>query len=308
MSKDKFYFPLMWKSEVEMKNLKDFGKALRKIRKDKGLTLAKLGKKEISTSTLSAFERGEKEIRISNFYLLIRRLRISFQEFWYIVNDYDLSDFEKTWKEITDLYNEGKLNDLKHLLLVLEQKKDSGSTYEELEYLMLKNLIGSKDQGFGINSDEKEMIVDYLKKNKSWTAYELFVYANVLNSFDVEVIKTLSDDLLKRTSLYRSIPQNRITVTRILLSTMAQMLKADDFESATRYQNEVKPLLDDLDMYEKTIFHFLDGAINFSRGKKSAGKEAMQEAIGIFRTLKISGLADSYQKSYDDFVRISEDL
>jgi len=173
---------------------------------------------------------------------------------------------------------------------------------------MLKNLIGSKDQGFGINSDEKEMIVDYLKKNKSWTAYELFVYANVLNSFDVEVIKTLSDDLLKRTSLYRSIPQNRITVTRILLSTMAQMLKADDFESATRYQNEVKPLLDDLDMYEKTIFHFLDGAINFSRGKKSAGKEAMQEAIGIFRTLKISGLADSYQKSYDDFVRISEDL
>ena len=288
--------------------MKDFGKAFRKIRKDRNMSQEDARKDIIPRSTLSDFERGKIDIKLSSFYFLIRNLNVSFQEFWYIVNNYDLTDFEKIWGEATTLYYDGKLNDLKALLLVMDSKKEAGGTYEELEYLMLKNLVGTKDSDFELTPKEKGIIIDHLMSNKAWTSYELVLYGNVLNSFDVKTIRTLSDEVLRRTSLYRSIPQNRVAIIRLLFNTISEMLGGDDLESAIRYQNEVESLLTSFDMYEKTIFHFTNGAIDFYRGKKSVGKEAMKEAIAIFRKLKNSGLADNYQESYDEIVGISENL
>ena len=58
----------------------EMGALLKKIRLSKNLTLKELASDYLSVSFLSKFERGESDISLSRFFLLLDKLDVSIEE------------------------------------------------------------------------------------------------------------------------------------------------------------------------------------------------------------------------------------
>ncbi len=57
--------------------MKNYGKILKELREDKGISLSSLAKSaQLSKSTLSRFENGETQIGIDNLLKLYKRWRL----------------------------------------------------------------------------------------------------------------------------------------------------------------------------------------------------------------------------------------
>ncbi|WP_201726277.1 helix-turn-helix domain-containing protein, partial [Lactobacillus helveticus] len=64
-----------------------FGKTLRKIRKNKQVSICSISDENLSKSQISRFERGESEISCIRLINILDKLNISIEEFMIIHND-----------------------------------------------------------------------------------------------------------------------------------------------------------------------------------------------------------------------------
>ena len=73
----------------------EMGALLKKIRLSKNLTLKELASDYLSVSFLSKFERGESDISLSRFFLLLDKLDVSIEEFYGILSQDNPTHTEK---------------------------------------------------------------------------------------------------------------------------------------------------------------------------------------------------------------------
>ncbi|MGE8205440.1 helix-turn-helix domain-containing protein [Heyndrickxia sp. NPDC080065] len=95
--------------------MKTYGETLRKIRKQKGFTMEQLANGIFSVSFLSKFERGESDISLSYFSLILEKLCLTFDEFFYIHNDFELDHLETFFNETDKAYSNRNLLQIQRL-------------------------------------------------------------------------------------------------------------------------------------------------------------------------------------------------
>lgn len=69
-----------------------FGEIFKTFRESKGLRLKDVAKAGISTSQLSRFEKGETDLTISTFMLILDESNMPIDEFMYAVHDFHRDD------------------------------------------------------------------------------------------------------------------------------------------------------------------------------------------------------------------------
>ena len=92
-------FPYMRDGGIEVKN---FGEIFKTFRESRGLRLKDVAKAGISTSQLSRFEKGETDLTISKFMLILDEINMPIDEFMYAVHD--LMNLTKSCQRYAILY------------------------------------------------------------------------------------------------------------------------------------------------------------------------------------------------------------
>ena len=82
----------------------EMGALLKKIRLSKNLTLKELASDYLSVSFLSKFERGESDISLSRFFLLLDKLDVSIEEFYGILSQDNPTHTEKLLESASKAY------------------------------------------------------------------------------------------------------------------------------------------------------------------------------------------------------------
>ena len=82
----------------------EMGALLKKIRLSKNLTLKELASDYLSVSFLSKFERGESDISLSRFFLLLDKLDVSIEEFYGILYQDNPTHTEKLLENASKAY------------------------------------------------------------------------------------------------------------------------------------------------------------------------------------------------------------
>src|SRR5690606_10637976 len=82
----------------------------------------------MSTSFLSKFERGESEISLSKFYLLLDRLSLTLEEFSLIANDFRPTKLEVLMNNVRKAYENNNIN------LLLKLAKEENLKWEEFGF------------------------------------------------------------------------------------------------------------------------------------------------------------------------------
>lgn len=72
-----------------------FGEIFKTFRESKGLRLKDVAKAGISTSQLSHFEKGETDLTISTFMLILDESNMPIDEFMYAVHDFHRDDLNE---------------------------------------------------------------------------------------------------------------------------------------------------------------------------------------------------------------------
>ena len=140
--------------------MKKFGSIFKKVRVDRNFKVMDLVEKGISKSHLYDFESEKRDISLGNFYKLLKKMNISTYEFEQFSKNYESEEFEKTWKYVADLSNNGNVETLKIIFKKeeIKRKEDGRNIYDELNYLMLKNLISRHDKQYTLKEKEKNIV------------------------------------------------------------------------------------------------------------------------------------------------------
>ena len=80
--------------------MKKFGAIFKKFRKSRGIRLKDVAKAGISTSQLSRFEKGQTDLTITKFMLILDEINMPIDEFMYAVHDFHRDDLNELLSKI----------------------------------------------------------------------------------------------------------------------------------------------------------------------------------------------------------------
>lgn len=155
---------------MELKDYLEFGKYVRKVRKDKGLTLenvAKLARDEISTTTISNYERGVLGVSNEKIKLLCEPLDIDFDQYPIILNN----EREKQDKWIRKLLGIEGLIDYLGPDKAYAKLKVLNFDYEEPIRAFYRYLLGRcfyHKKKWSKSKDAFEEAINILKNHPDW--------------------------------------------------------------------------------------------------------------------------------------------
>jgi len=281
--------------------MKSIGEIYKKLRNDRNLTQEEVAGSQLSIAQVSKFERGNSKITLENFYYMIEKLGLTLQEFEHRALGHELNSFYQLLEQLSVYYAKNNERGLRKLLLAEEKKIDVGGVHHELNCIMIKNFISELTKSNYISEEEKEKISDYLLSIDDWGYYQLTLYGNTIDAFSNTAMYALSKDVLTRTQYYKSIPQNKKLMIQILVNTVTVFVERKEIEYARYFRDAIVDMLGETDIYERTIFLFISGLVDFYSGKEE-GKQKMRDAIDIFDKVGSYHLAKDCQDEFDKYV------
>ncbi|SJZ60555.1 transcriptional activator, Rgg/GadR/MutR family, C-terminal domain-containing protein [Pilibacter termitis] len=283
-----------------------FGKTFKEIRENRNFSLSDVCEEHISTAQFSRFEKGKTDISISRFYKSLKRLGVSLEEFEYILSGYQQSERNQLLEKLSKAYVNNDTDKIKSLLDKQEKRKNSSDEHDKWNYYMLKSIWGLMTEQEYLTTNEIKEMAGYLFSIEDWGYYQLVFYTNTITSYEFKTVMQFSKELVMRTAYYRKIPKNRQLVIQALLNTIYICAFKQKLKEGLYYQQIVQELLDETDLYYKTVLLVMSGLLDCIDSKLDKGKDKVDRAIQIFRDLDSDTLAKSYQQDYQKILALIE--
>lgn len=285
--------------------MKTYGETVRQIREQKGLTMKVVADGICSISFLSKFERGDSDITLGLFTKVLDKLMMSFDEFLFVHNEFQLRQLEQFFKEIGRAYKQGDSNTLRKLK-EQETKKSKHSGVERYQYhiLMLQmyeSIIDNKMMNEEVHKSDIQRLADYFFSVEVWGHYEFMLYNATMFFLETEMVLQLSRTAYEKSIRYKEFQQVNEVIGTILMNTITYLLgPVNQFTDEFRFQaelNEFFSFLHTLSIPEHKLFERanllqLEGAYKFRMGEKELGTTMIQKTIHIYTELGAGGQAN----------------
>lgn len=281
----------------------EMGALFKKFRLSKKLSLKDVAGDFLSISFLSKFERGESEISLSRFFLLLEKLDVSIEEFYGILANERSTNTEKLLDMVSTAYHQGNSFALKKYYKE-EMGKYEVSTQKSFLYnaIMIESfLVNLNNKSIG---PEKMMeISDYLFSVEQWGKRELIIFGNSLSALNDKVIEALAREILFKTTLFGSNEANQKARIELLINIVAIFLERDLLDLAKDYLDIIQQLgIPETALYDRMEYQFVLGIYLFKSGKKEQGKQKMMAVLATLKTFEAENLRLAHERVYEELV------
>lgn len=268
-------------------NEKNFGPLFASFRKKKGFTAKYTAEDIVSVQFLRLFEKGDSDINLTNFYDLLNRINVSFEEFMFAYEeknvDKEISQTEQILDSFMNERNSIKFKNFADSLLDSYQKTGNIRDYH---FYLITEAIYAQIFLTEAQADIEEL-EEYLFDCETWGKYESFIAAHICSIFSNDSLMIFAERALPTqltsdsTAIYgidfylhaclSLINRNELTSAEYLLTKFN-----DRFASIYKHQYLI------LSIYAL----FLQGLLDIQKGEPS-GKEICDDIIHFFEsTLK----------------------
>ena len=288
-----------------MQKYDNLGQVFKELRTNRHISLKQIANDEVSTSQISRFERGESDLSISKFLIALDNMNIEVSEFMNAVNHYQRTEQIRFMSALISLEYKRDVDGFRKMQKEEMAKfKENPQVYRYyLNTILLQGFICKCDETVPFPEEYSKQVADYLFETEDWNMYELILIGNLYLFFDISLVHTMGQEILKRKSYYTEIGSQKSLVTITLLNIWETCLHRNSLEIASFYMKKIKTLLDDeTDLYKKTIYLFLMGLQHYKEGAVLNGIDEMKNAIQIFEWVGSKHLADNYKKDFERFV------
>ncbi|MTB64259.1 helix-turn-helix domain-containing protein [Streptococcus sp. zg-86] len=276
--------------------MKNFGEIFKKFRESRGLRLKDVANAGISTSQLSRFEKGETDLTISKFMLILDVINMPIDEFMYAVHDFHRDELNELLSKVRHFVSTRDVEGMKKLLYSQMEAEEKREKFHQINIILLK--IRLQDLSGENYYDEKDLenLTDYLFSVEYWGYYELLIFSNTLDVLKHDVFMVLAREMSRRSDFYKEIPTNRRLISTMLLNAYITCIERQNLMDALYFEKQLKQcFFIETEIYERLVFLY---AQNLYRYRKTGSKLAIIEMKKCIGAMKLSGsdhLAQTYE-------------
>ncbi|MBL1224285.1 Rgg family transcriptional regulator [Enterococcus sp. BWR-S5] len=263
--------------------MEQLGQVFKEIRERKGFKVAETAEGIVTPQFLRKFERGDSNISLSNYVLLLNRMNTSVEEFIYEWPGETVDSWLREVEHDLDVVGHSG-NSLVFKQLIGRYEELFEKTKEQRFYhltIISKNLYNKIFSG-SLDADIT-IITTYLKEVDEWGQYEFFLAIYGLMPFEVEELFLRTLQVFRRKMDKHIVLRHQ--VTDFLLHVAAHFITINQLEYADKillaYKNS-EPVKKDLyDLPFDTYAEFLMGLLLIKQ-EDPAGIARCQQVISFF--------------------------
>lgn len=276
----------------------NIGQTLKNLRTNKNLSKKELSEGIITPSFYSRIENGDSSITIELFLKLLAKLDVSFDEFTFIANDYQISPEERLWKNFTSAYYAEDLEKLYTEKEKLEAAYNQGhfKNRQLAVYLLTAELAICRTQNTLPEKKYTDQLFDLFFSVGTWTCSELSLFINTVHYFNLELILLLSQKLIAHAQKYGAMSEYSYLLNAALINLIGALLENNALDEAAYYITMLKNMsTSPKDLYERNMLLYLDGLRLLILGSEESGFIKVEKSIKIFAILGMTGRAERYK-------------
>lgn len=281
-----------------------FGEVFNRIRTGKRLSIRDVAGGKMSVSFVSKFERGETDINISRFLILLENMNVTIEEFYSVAQKASATHMTKLMRKVSKAYYE---MDVPKLNALIEQEmalhEETGSAFYKHNAIMIEAFINVTDES-PISEAHAAFLSDYLFGIEYWGKYELTIFGNAMTSLAVSTLALLMDELMTKTRLFSLSEENYNAKIGILINAVYTFLEADELEYAKKHMDTLDALRipDHLLLYRYEV-QFLSGLYQIQIGNVETGKYQIESLLSVLNTLGLKTLLGSKEAIYKKAIK-----
>ncbi|QGG98472.1 Rgg/GadR/MutR family transcriptional regulator [Streptococcus dysgalactiae subsp. dysgalactiae] len=284
--------------------MKNFGEIFKKFRESRGLRLKDIAKSGISTSQLSRFEKGETDLTISKFMLILDKINMPIDEFMYAVHDFRRDELNELLSRIRQYVSTHDINGMKKLLFSLMEQENVSGKFHQLNIILLKirleDLSGEKHYSKG----DLDYLTDYLFSVEYWGCYELLIFINTLDVIKHDVFMVLSREMSRRTDFYKEIPNNRRLISTMLLNGFITCIERGELFDATYFEKQLTQcFFIETEVYERLVFLYAQHLFKYKKTGNRHSIIEMKKCIGAMKLAGSNHIATTYEKHLEKILK-----
>lgn len=277
--------------------MKNFGEIFKKFRESRGLRLKDVAKAGISTSQLSRFEKGETELTVSKFMLILDEINMPIDEFMYAVHDFHRDELNELLEQIRRFVTTRDILGMKRLLISQMEKDHNKEKFYHLNTILIKIRLQDLSGDEYYSNEDLLYLTDYLFSVEYWGYYELLIFSNTLDVFNHESLMVLSREMVRRSDFYKEIPTNRRLISAMLLNVYITCIEREKLTDATYFEKQLNQCyFIETEIYERLVFQY---AQNLYKYKENNDQKAIIEMRKCIGAMKLAG-SDHVAQIYED--------
>lgn len=258
----------------------NFGEVYKFIRKSKGISQLDICADELSRSTLSKIENSKLMPSFQIMDYLLKQINMTFDEFEYICNQYKPSTRYTLIEKISSVLNSYSLIETKEIILECQDYlKLNHDLYIEtlLEVLKLNEQMSSSNNIDYPLENIAESIWKKLEKSDEWYFFDLILLNNILFYFHFDIVKKLTERILKQLEKFTSYRDSHDIQCRLLINLSTIYLYNSDFEGCSLILEKAYPIIKILNRYDYlAIFWIRSGIYQNDRELIRRGKNILE--------------------------------
>lgn len=260
--------------------IKNYGKAFKNIRQQKGISLNQLEKKSgVPKSTLSQFENEKSLLSYDKLDKVLETMDVTLYDYSLLTRDGAPETFISKFHDIlVAIFNQDK----KKLLSIyaLNINSDSNESY----------LIGlcAKANYSNLVSHEKIKIEQRLNFLPVWGVFELNILLFTVEQFHLGTLDRLVEEVISHQTNKEYITlvrDYRELLIQIILKIIYSYIKMKEQEKAEYLLQYMAKFLTDLDVSFKIMHHILGGCFIYIFEEEVNGNKKINEGIDMLETI-----------------------
>ncbi|GAA0764807.1 Rgg/GadR/MutR family transcriptional regulator [Clostridium subterminale] len=279
----------------------EYGKLIREIRLDKGLS-----QKEVYTGILSKsysieFEKGKHEIPVSIFREILVRISINPDEFFFLLKKREVTGRAGFWQRFAIACNENSI-DLLRDLYQEEYEKDTNlakikAAVAHSRLDLTSHFFETKTFDYKVISNEdKKIIYDYLMSVQTWTLYEIQLFTNTIQYYNFNQQYICYKEAIKSLEIYEDYSRGKSVFQVLLLNISEVFIERKHFVEATETLKKLREINKDIEgAMTRIIGDFLSSAIVMMTKNLRLGFEKCKHEIDILNELGYTSIAETYE-------------
>ena len=282
------------------------GEVFREIRQGRNISLKNATGDAFSYSMLSRFENGESDISAAKLLVALENIHMELEEFVYLVRGFQPTSYTILQKQLWEAHDQQNMSKLEKMYQdqIVKYHQSPQKVAYFLNALLIKAHMILFDERVEITEEESGFLSDYLFSVEIWGEYELRLFSEMSVLLPLDLYYRYTREMLVKTSHLKDLTSNRNYIHTILLNGFFKAIDKNNRSKASYFDKQIQDsFFGENEAYFRIIYLFASGQFDYISGKKSQGKEKMEDAIRTLKLLNCNYSADYYTKNRDNWLK-----
>ncbi|MFC7687925.1 helix-turn-helix domain-containing protein [Ureibacillus sp. GCM10028918] len=283
----------------------EIGQVIKYIRTNKKITQQELANAiGMTRPYIARIESGKNSISSDKLTDILEYCNVTYNEFFYIKNDYTKSSKMNEFNRVIELYYANNIEEISKIKnRVNELYKENGDIFLRQFYILCHCMENNLDPN-KVKKEYIKEITDYLLSMEEWCYHELVILNNFIFLFPPETAFLMTKNLLYRADKYKGLNLDKNMLSYLFFNLLEFSFKYEGYQyskiildATQKYYRKVS------DFFEQTLIIYYEGLLDIVENSIDQGIEKCNRAFTIFQTLGHESIYKKYKEDLDELLK-----